>query len=305
MIDAQQPSALNQATLTNIRNKTMLLVVSFLQHEGAIMLAIATDYVQSTGDPSPYLQRIADAGFSHVHWCHQWNSDFLYSISEIAQIKRWLTTFHLHLLDLHGSAGQEKCWFSEKEYERRAGVALVKNRIDMTARLGGDAVVMHIGQNDSSALRRSLDEIMPFARRCGIKLAIENGFSCGPFSVLERLLAAYPKDYLGICYDSGHGNLTGDGMEGLCACAERLVCVHLHDNDRKEDQHKLPFSGTVDWQTLTGILARSSYQKCLNLEIGIRLSGISDESALLSQAFTAGTRLAHMKHHAEEEKQVR
>ena len=35
------------------------------------MLAINTDY-NSDGEDSPvsYLDRIADAGFSHIHWCH-------------------------------------------------------------------------------------------------------------------------------------------------------------------------------------------------------------------------------------------
>ena len=82
------------------------------------MLSVTTDYVTSTGDPSPYLRRIADAGFSHLHWCHQWNTDFLYSKWEIYQIERWLKDFGLKLLDLHASVGPEKSWCSEKEYER-------------------------------------------------------------------------------------------------------------------------------------------------------------------------------------------
>ena len=40
-------------------------------------LSITTDYAKDTGDPSPYLKRIADAGFSHIHWCHHWSTDFI------------------------------------------------------------------------------------------------------------------------------------------------------------------------------------------------------------------------------------
>ena len=47
------------------------------------MLSMTPDYVRSSGDPAPYLRRIADAGFSHVHWCHQWNTDFLYAACEV------------------------------------------------------------------------------------------------------------------------------------------------------------------------------------------------------------------------------
>ena len=62
---------------------------------------------------------------------------------EIRQIERWLREFNLAVNDLHGSAGREKAWGSPREYERLAGVELVKNRIDMAARLGTDVVIMH------------------------------------------------------------------------------------------------------------------------------------------------------------------
>ncbi len=41
------------------------------------MLSVTTDYITSSGDPSPWLQQAAEAGFSHIHWCHQWCTDFL------------------------------------------------------------------------------------------------------------------------------------------------------------------------------------------------------------------------------------
>ena len=48
------------------------------------MLSMTSDYVTETGCPEPYLRRIAEAGFSRVHWCHQWNTDFLYADCEAA-----------------------------------------------------------------------------------------------------------------------------------------------------------------------------------------------------------------------------
>lgn len=71
-------------------------------------LAITSDYVESTGCPEPYLRQITEAGFSHVHWCHHWNGDFVYSTHEVEQIASWLDEFGLQLLDLHASQGREK-----------------------------------------------------------------------------------------------------------------------------------------------------------------------------------------------------
>jgi hypothetical protein len=72
------------------------------------MLSETTSYMKSTGSPEPYLRRIAETGFSHIHWGHQWDTDFIFSKGEIEEIRRWLKDFGLQMLNLHGSAGVEK-----------------------------------------------------------------------------------------------------------------------------------------------------------------------------------------------------
>jgi len=258
-----------------------------------MMLSMTPDYAADTGDPSPYLRRIAEAGFSHVHWCHHWNTDFLYSRWEIEQIATWLEEFGLRLLDLHGSAGQEKNWASPRTHERLAGVELVANRIDMTARLGADVVVMHVPNDPASTpVRKSLDELEPFAKERNVRLAIENTRNC---DALRALLAEYGPDYLGLCYDSGHGNMSPDGLDTLDEMKDRLIAVHLHDNDGRTDQHNLPFSGTTDWPRLARLVARSAYTGCVSLESNMRHHcDYDDEEAFLAAAFAAATRLAAM-----------
>ena len=262
------------------------------------MLSMTTDYAQGTGDPSPYLRRIAKAGFSHIHWCHQWNTDFLYAGCEVDQIAAWLREYGLSLLDLHGSVGPEKDWAATEEYRRLAGVELVRNRLEMTARLGGDVVIMHAGvaaTPDGSvpgwdSLRRSLDALEPCARKLGVRIAIENG----DWPLIHVLLGAYAPAFLGLCYDSGHGNVDGVGLANLASRKDRLLSVHLHDNDGTADQHRLPFSGTIDWHRFVAILGSSAYSKCISMESTMGREGIADEHDFLSKAFVAGSRLSAM-----------
>jgi len=256
------------------------------------MLSITTDYAKDTGDPSPYLKRIADAGFSCIHWCHHWNTDFVYSRWEIEQIKSWLEEYGLKLLDLHGSVGSEKNWASSQEYQRLAGVELVRNRIEMTAYLSADVVIMHVpGDPESVQVRKSLDELEPFARERGIRIAIENG----RFEAIRKLLSEYDPEYIGLCYDSGHGNMNNvGGLDHLESLKDRLISVHLHDNDGSGDQHKLMFSGTVDWQRLARIMAESAYKKCVSMEVSMRNAGIGDEGVFLAEAFRTGERFSRM-----------
>ena len=264
------------------------------------MLSITTDYAKDRGDPSPYLRRIADAGFSHVHWCHQWNTDFLYAKCEVTQIASWLKECSLSLLDLHSSIGPEKNWVAPEEYRRLAGVELVMNRLEMTARLGGEVIIMHTGivpNPDGTvpawdSLRKSLDELQSHARKLGVRIAIEN--VPGDLPLIHYMFGAYSPDYVGLCYDCGHGNFEGVGLAQLESLKDRLIAVHLHDNDGTGDQHKLPFSGTVDWTRLTAIMRASSYKKCISMESSMKNEGIAGEEEYLAKAFATGSRLSTM-----------
>lgn len=263
-------------------------------------LSVTTDYARDTGDPSPYLRRIADAGFSHVHWCHHWNTDFLYSTWEIGQIRRWLTDYGLRLCDLHGAVGPEKDWASPREYARLSGVELVQNRMETAARLGGETIIMHVPKEPGNLhLERSLQEIEPFARARGVRIALEN---TGNFDVIEELLARYDASYLGLCYDAGHGNVSGAGLERLAMLKDRLISVHLHDNDGSSDQHMLPFSGTVEWRRLARIIGMSAYAGPVSLEVSMVNAGIQNERAFLKAAHEAGTQLHQMIDEARDSK---
>ena len=119
-------------------------------------LSITTDYHGDRGCPQTRLQYAAEAGFTHLHWCHQWCTDFLYGAAEWEAIDSWLKEYHLTLLDIHGSAGQEKCWYSVEEYERQAGVQLVANRLEMLRARNRDSDVRRGARHDRKTIRAML-----------------------------------------------------------------------------------------------------------------------------------------------------
>ncbi len=237
-------------------------------------IAINTDFHGSQCCAEPKLRLIAEANFTHLHWCHEWNSDFLYSKYEIAEIAKWLKKYNLKLLDIHGSTGREKLWFSPEEYRRKSGVELVLNRIRMFAELEGQGgVIMHIpkittamtpeartmAKTQYAALKRSLDELMPELEKNNVLIAVENTFS-DSFEFIYDLMENYPAEYLGITYDSGHGNIAeAKGLDLLEKVKDRIQVLHLNDNDHSGDQHQPPFYGNIDWDRMLDILNRSSY----------------------------------------------
>jgi sugar phosphate isomerase/epimerase len=264
-------------------------------------LSIGSGYIQDHGCPEPYLRQAADAGFTHIHWCHHWGTDFLYSSAEVDQIRRWFRDFDLQMLGIHAPDGPEKSWSSSREYERLAGVELVQNRIDMAARLGTDVIVMHVLNltdpplNDLrwAQLLKSLDALQPYAHARGVRIALENT-SEHSVTHIGQLLALYGPEYLGLCYDSGHGNLTGKGLDQLEGMKRCLIAVHLHDNNGRRDHHRVPFTGTVDWPRLAQLIATSSYRAGVSMESNTRHTRTRDEQTFLRQAYDAGIRLTHM-----------
>jgi sugar phosphate isomerase/epimerase len=108
------------------------------------------------------------------------------------------------------------------------------------------------------------------------------------------VLAEYSPNEIGICYDSGHGNIMGDGLDFLEEVKDRLLVLHLNDNDSTGDQHKLLFSATVDWERIAGIIAASTYNKPLSMELSVRYSGIEDMFDFLAQAMTTGKIFSQM-----------
>lgn len=256
--------------------------------------SMTTDFGTDTGDPSGALRAIAEARFTHVHWCHHWNTDFVYHESEVRQIRSWLRELGLEVLDIHASAGREKAWGAAEEYRRAAGVALVANRIEMAAELEARVIILHASTAEPlESQRRSLDELEPVCRRHGIRIALENLPREG-WERIDALFSAYAPEVLGLCYDSGHGNLRAGATDRLHDRASRLASLHLHDNDGTADHHRLPFTGTVAWNRVTAEIAGSAYAKCVSLEVSLGAHPERSEQAFLAQARSAATRLSDM-----------
>lgn len=264
------------------------------------MVSISTDFITDKGDPSKHLKLIADAGFKAVHWVHHWNDDFHYGPAEVAQIGAWLKKFKLALHGVHASAGTEKRWFSETEYQRKAGVELVVNRLEMSASLGGSFIVLHapmMACDEKKSWRqafKSMGEIMPVAERLGVAIAIEN--MCNDdFGGIDELLERHPSALLGVCYDVGHGNVgKADGLLQVEKRAAKVIALHVHDNNGFRDQHELPFTLSVDWAAFARTIAKTPCRDRINLEVLAKGLCEHDAPEYLKKAFAAATKLEAM-----------
>lgn len=130
-----------------------------------------------------------------------------------------------------------------------------------------------------------------FAEQMGINVALEN---MEDPAVLQCIFPVVDTGRLGFCFDSGHWNAYTPELDLLTMYGDRLLTLHLHDNDGEEDQHALPGTGTIVWKSLMEKLDRLGYEGALSLEV--RSTGYADNadpSAFLQLAMEKATTLTN------------
>ena len=87
-------------------------------------------------------------------------------------------------------------------------------------------------------------------------------------------------DYLRFCFDSGHANAFTKNIDDFPweKYKDKLICLHLHDNDGMYDLHQIPFEGNINWKLLMKNLKKNNFQGFLTSEaVFYRKENITEE----------------------------
>lgn len=178
---------------------------------------------------------------------------------------------------------------------------LVKNaKLDCIATrlLGAPYCVMHgvttifMGPDCDPELMRSLNfnmfvKYLEYAKENDIVIATETFGdavrynSCDFFGNIDEFIKTYNRitavgdndKYLKICVDTGHSNkatrFNGNPKPGdvIRMLGSNIKCLHLNDNDTYTDQHKMPMTGTIDWNDVFNALDEVGYSGIYNMEL--------------------------------------
>lgn len=237
------------------------------------MIAYATDFAgESVSGTGLYhtLKTIAEAGFSHIHWCHEWSGDYTYSKAEMLQIREWMEELGLRCKGVHATDGcrrrlsadlfhyrctsqDRRDYTSENEFNRQAGVELILNRIELADVLRTDAIVLHMQlpyksfEEEADYKERyygqafkSFDELREECGKRGVRICVENMAGTPEEYQIEqfdRLFSRYDSDYAGICLDTGHALIAGnDPLRIAERYQDRLYMMHIHDNHGRSSE---------------------------------------------------------------------
>ena len=135
-------------------------------------------------------------------------------------------------------------------------------------------VVSGLEERSIMAAKRSLRTLDRMAQECGVRLCVENmpGFKFFLGQTAEQLSELLDGTNLPVCLDIGHANTTGQLNEIIDVLGNRIMNVHIHDNDGKQDQHLTIGNGNIDFEDclkrLSGYGGRYIIE-CKNLESGV------------------------------------
>ena len=118
-----------------------------------------------------------------------------------------------------------------------------------------------------------LQQIVDYAEKLGIKVAFEN---TKIFGYLEYVFDRIKNQNVGICYDAGHCHCHFNDKFSWEKFKNKIFAVHLHDNDKSDDLHLLPFEGTVNWEKLVENLKAANYNGPVILESCYRNQYLSE-----------------------------
>jgi sugar phosphate isomerase/epimerase len=252
------------------------------------MFGVSTHLFHETRLSREHLADVAGHGFEAVE-VFATRAHFDYHDPRASDaLATWLSDLGLELHSMHApivDAIRGGAWVgsfsiaSGTEARRTAAVAEAHAALKVAATVPFKYLVVHLGvpdgqaaprgDNQPDAARRSVEEIVALAGEVNVRVALEvmpNALSSAEAIVhlIEDQLDGLD---VGICLDYGHANLMGDLGEAIEAVGGHLWTTHVHDNDGRRDDHRVPFAGRIDWDSAIMETRKIGYDGVLMFEV--------------------------------------
>ncbi len=234
----------------------------------------------------------------HGYGADFWTRDDAVIRGEMTRFKEALDRHGLTVEQTHAPFPTVKLDVGAENYNAYTEIALHKS-IEYTAFLGAKYAVIHPVHKPNTVLyeeelKINLEFYPKFiedAKRFGITICLENMWgrrngvgSCifdsacadphEACDLIDRLNEMAGEKIFAFCFDVGHANLCGKHMQNtIRLLGDRIAALHIHDTNKIEDLHTLPYSqcapgGPItDWEGMLMGLFDIGYKGAINFEV--------------------------------------
>ena len=168
--------------------------------------------------------------------------------------------------------------FQQTPAESRLAIDRVKRSMDRGYCLGARNHVVHWYQRFRDPRRNDLwravvDEWVASAAAMKVRLLMETppdkpgNERYVPSTEVGDFVRDYPAEVLSFCIDVNHSNLKENLADVVHVLKDRLVTLHVSDNDGKSEKHWLPGQGVIDFPSLFQALTAIDFCGMAVLEV--------------------------------------
>lgn len=197
--------------------------------------------------------------------------------------------------------------FGNDNILKNVAIPRIERSIEIASIMGASCVVVHPLHHLDYRTNRDeirnmnlqyMSNFIPKAQDFGIVIGYENMWqrdlqhngivaSTGGIAIdLAEDIDAIDSPYVKACLDVGHSSLVGQEAQDAIQILgrDRIIALHVSDNDYISDQHTLPFLGKMNWKAIMHSLYQIGYEGDFTYEADNFLRGMDVD--LLQPALT-------------------
>jgi len=134
---------------------------------------------------------------------------------------------------------------------------------------------------------RSIKTLLTIAKKKKVEISVEN--TPEPFPFLLKTMQDFALFYselgsdIGLTLDVAHANTCRQALEFIRKFSDKIVHVHVSDNEGKYDSHRGIGHGNIDWSAVAEALKRIRYKGLIMIE---SIEHVEESLQTMRQIFT-------------------
>ncbi len=160
---------------------------------------------------------------------------------------------------------------------RRASIKRLQEALRVARYFEPEVVVFHSGYHPGyhrerkeawlDLVKAGIAEVLALAEKWGLCLALENVFESAA-ALLTNIVEEINSPFLGYCFDAGHAFAFAKSSwrPWLEAFEERLLELHVHDNEGHWDDHLPPGRGKIPFEEIFKFLVEKGRRPVVTFE---------------------------------------
>ena len=250
--------------------------------EGGMKIATTTgDFGEYTKDLKKRIDYLHESGFRYIDLSlygtadmDKFSGDDWKTYAE--EIKQYAADKGMTFVQAHAYGGSP--FKDERSYED--AVKKTIRGIEVCQVLGIPNIVVHPG--DASDMEKEeyternlefFSEFIPTMEKTGVNVLIENSskslrdrYCMDTGEELKAFIALLDHPQFKVCWDTGHANLEGKQYDHIVALGDLLAGIHISDNLGEDDNHMMPYQGTVNFDEVICALLEIGYKGAFTFE---------------------------------------